>query len=523
MHTFSPFRTPGALSTAIDVFAILLVGLTAGSSAGCMMRPTDGTAVSSTGATVQFEGYLNKAPGHAVAVEARNPATGAFTQIGPTTRTSALVTSLWDTEWHHWSVSTPIPSQFWQPGSRGATAVVRARALGETPTTLYGSNERFFPCLSQSTTLNEFAADCTEPGEITVCTSDFLPFSSRRGPCPRRAVLERRGNQTEVFHRLPDRTTTMTVAGGLSSIGYRGDPVSFIDVFDEVAGPDGFPLGGANVVRIRYARSRTSSALDDFDPAALAGALGTAPGLPWRGARTIRQYDVGECGEFVSWRTLIRSTDPTTGRETGIVPALELAVQTASRDSRLIPTATRTAIRPLLRPDGRDGVSVSARFFVESRDHTLQWLRIGYVIVRANVVFGTTTRGAFVASLEPDSIFDLTVTNSGAAWLLLGGRSEQSVEAEIRQGFVTSIGSAVAGLLPPSLALVGVDRVHCRPDGLELVLAESTRENDFTLLSPTGRCNRPDPTGGGNQSGLLFTFFDPPLSSDPVPFGDTAR
>lgn len=473
-----------------------------------MVSPTDGATVASRTTPILFEGY-HTAEGRAIVVQAQHPATGIFSNIA-STATTDLSWNVLDVDWYYWSVSAGVPTSFWTPGATGWRATLRAQAPGSSTPGMTGVHEDYYACLGQSTTTGDFERDCMLSGPITICTAGYLPFGSRRGPCPRRAVMEHRSDGTRVFHTLPDVTTTFSLDGVPTSIEYRGDAVSFIDVFDRTTGSAGFPAGGANVIRIRYPHTRTSNSRVTYDPAALAASLGvTSPQLPWAGARTIRQYDVGECSYYLGWREALN----------GFVRHMECVILKSTTDSvgtiTLLPVS-RTSLRPLLRASGPDAVRFVQNFNILSSDLG----DIGNVLIDVNVRLMPNEPTGLTAVVEPGSVVEYDPQGFGAFGIAFGVSSQQEVEDEIRTRLTSVIPTAIESLIPPLAAAVEIHRIHMRPDGVEFVLAEDTQDPLFNNLRNAGLCARPDPMPGGIESGLHFSFFDPPASTDHLPIGD---
>lgn len=500
------FPTPSHSLTPFCALAIV-------AATGCMTTPNDGDSFAATTTAINFGGYTNTA-NQAVSVRALNPTTNVFSQFATAT-TGSSPTVAWDNDWYPWSVNAVVPATAWVAGSSGARATIRAqRVSSSSPTLLVGVNERYLDCAAQSDTLDQFDVDCTESSSVTICTTNYLPFGSRRSPCPRRGLIEHRADGDEVFHTLPDTTTTIVLSGVPTSLQYRGDAVSFIDVFDRPATSDGIGgVGGANVVRIRYPNSRSSTSLPSFNPAALATSLGGLdPSFPWNGARVVRQYDLGQCSFSMPWRTVLDLLQP------AVESSVDSIATSAAGTVTLVPLG-RSELRAILRADGVDAVRYAANFNVVSSGLG----DVGNLYLGFNVRLSATA-GNLVATLETTGTnVDFDSQGLGRLSDAFGLTTEEEVEADIRGMLASLVRGAISSVLPSQIALVDIDRVHLRADAIDLVLAETTQDPQFgTINSASGNlCQRTDPMPGGNQGGLHFSLFDPPLPTDRRPLGDT--
>lgn len=470
--------------------------------AGCVATPLDGTDVETRTRPVSVIGFVHE-PTLGVTIEAREVASGALIRLADTTASNGATRAL-RRDWFMWSTDVVVPDAAWNPGASGATAELQAR-LTRGDRTLVGLDEFFGECFERSGTVSTFARDCVGPSAIIICTSDHLPFGSRRSPCPRRAVVERVGDARTLFHALPDTNHVVLLSGVAPALLYRGDGASFIDIFDEVPTANGYPVGGANVVRVRYDRSRTQDALMTVDPAVIARDLGT-PTL-WKGARSIRHYDIGECSAMMPWRSILDLAGPVLERRLAGLAEGEVTLRPLGRIS----------LTPELRPTGPDAVRLASVFDVRSRSAGLAGLPdIGNIRIKATVTLTVDAAGRLTSTVEPSAEIDLTTQGAGTvaeafAQLVFGvGRSEliEFMRAEIARSF------DLTTLLPATARAVQFDRVFLAPDGLFLVLAEDQRDPQFALVQAAGFCNRPDPQPGTLAAGLHFSLFDPPLRSD---------
>lgn len=476
----------------------------------CMTAPFDGQRVGASTSPVTFEGQYSTS-GATVTLEALNTTTGAFDAVTTATVSSSSPVRLWDNDWFSWSRSSVLPSAYWTPGRTGFSAKVRARSGS---TSLLGLQEGWDACLGRTIdrTVNDFATECTghDSPVVTICTSDFSPLGSRRGPCPRRTVdvLDATG-ATARRYGLPDSTFTFAANPAPRVISWRGDRVTMLDVFDaspsssrDVSRVGTSGLAWGNFVRLRYPNATTSTAFARFDVDSLAASLGTT--LPWGGAVAIRQYDNGECSAFRHWRVVLDT----------LVPTLETSLRNLALRGHTIDAVplSRTVLTPVIRTSGGDGAFLTQSFTVRG-----DGLYMGRLMVKALVIFGAS-RGRLIATVQS---VDATM-EAGVVPVILqafGVIDVASLETEVEDMVRTLVPTLVADAIP----LPVVQRVYGRPDGLEVVLADDPRDPLLPALRSAGFCNRPDPAPGGNQSGYFDSLFDPPLRGDPPVFGDPGR
>ncbi len=472
---------------------------------GCIGSPTDGARIGTRTTSIPFNGYHNAAA-TIIRVEAQNPATGVFANIASATSGSGF-TSAFGTSWYPWSTSVVVPSTYWRVGRTGARALVRARTDGAGYVTLYGLEEGWTACADPAGSVTKFRDECTTGNTAAICTSDYAPFSSRRGPCPPRELVG--VGAPDPRRPLPDTTSTQYFSSVPSSIGYRGDADSFIDVFDQTPTAIGFGPGGSNVVRIYYPRVSTSTETVSFSPAALAASLGVP--VPWNGTRIVRQYDRGECSSVMPWRDVLEA----------VVPALTTAVQSMTvpgLGTISLTPQSRIVLRPMIRSTGGDAIHLYGTFYL--------YTPIGYVgtlAVTIDVRIETDATSHLTAVVEPSSTVDFQMSAGGYFLQLFGVASEAQVEALALGEVRAQIPPMIKNLVPSSFRILPIfKRVYVRPDALEIVHAEDTTDAVlYPSLATAGLCARPTPVPTAPQTGYMIDLFDPPLPGDPYVFGDT--
>ncbi len=475
-----------------------MVALTVVAAAGCMTAPVDGTVVASRDARVRFAGYMNETDS-TVSVEAS--ADGRSFREVTTAVSGGRAHSYWDTDWYEWSAYEPIPADLWTAGATGFHTYVRAQSGVQ----LFNTNQNLWKCVGQSGKLADFQRDCTEPVAI-LCTEDYLPNGSRRSLCPGRAVVARRTNGDERLHRLQETTDTISLVNPAVEIDYRGDNVSFIDVFDQHFNDAGTSAGGVNVVRFAYNADRTNHVMRRrLDPAVAADGASSIIPPGWLGARTIRQYDIGECSASVNWR----------GALDDIIAAVESrfrSIMVGRRRVELRPQS-RAALRPVLRANGDDSVYFAEDFVLYADAGRLGSVRLG-LDIRLGV-----DGGRLSATVDPKSTVEFEASLIAHLSAAFGGRTPEEIREQIRMRIDAAVPLAIAGILPTNAMFVEFERINIRADGLDVIFADDQLDPDFARASDTDMCDRTGPPVT-DDAGILFTLFDPPSPRDHFPLGD---
>lgn len=493
--------------TGVAAAAVALLGC------GCMSTPFDGQRVSSLDKGLVVSGFHATA-GAPVEVQAFDAAGGTFVTLARTDATRETGAEMFGQPWYSWSVRTTVPRRFHLPGARGAAVRLRARDAGG-PRALLALQEDGLGCVGRAANLAQVGERCSglEQGASVICSHDYLHPGSRRGPCPRRTVdvLDGGGNVLQ-RHVLADTTQTVESPSRPHSIRWRGDAASFVDIFDAsfASRRDAARIGTAGLtsgsfVRLHYSRANTDTAFDRHDIEALARALVGA--TPWSGAVTIRHYDIGECSYLTPWRRILDSVDAALRANIAGLSARPLRVQPLSR----------AVLTPVLRTGASDALRFTQSYSVYDREFGVQIARFTLRLTASLAAAADQTLDArpiaVAAEVEP-----LVV---GRFAEVFGSPSPEDtarrVEAAVRERLPGNVRQIV---LEMSLGQRTVKRVHARPEGLELVLAESIDDPLYPLLSGAGMCSRPSPSGSAPQAGYFDSVFDPPLPGDPPVFGD---
>jgi hypothetical protein len=223
------------------------------------------------------------------------------------------------------------------------------------------------------------------------------------------------------------------------AVRWRGDPSSFVDVFDvpilDVAAPkEGARF--ASVVRLPYPRTANDSEVLEFDPGAdfARARSGWARSVPeWRGGRALRMYDRGECSAAVSWRDLgeqlavgVDGAFHGRGRPLGSWTLTYELGQPLFRDGDNFTFTRPYEVRV---PDTELHLVVSFQITGQftANDH-----RMGFRLIRGVIIVPSSVAGE--GSEDP-----------------LSPEDEAAVEGGIETGLVTALAQSLTESLPPRL------------------------------------------------------------------------
>jgi len=483
-------------------FLAVAIGL---SLSACMSRPFDGQRVPARTSRVEVAGY-HASPSGRVNVLAMNTATGAFESVGTSTASAIRFTSLGGVDWYEWNTPVVLGDRFWTSGARGSYARIRAEtADGGAPFSLYSLQEDWLDCAGRrvSERWTDIVRECSalNTPEATICTDDFVPSGRRRGPCPRR-TLDVLGADGRIArrHPLPDQTTTVVDPPFPTRIAWRGDAMSFIDVFDvnlasreDVAwlGTHGMPYG--NFIRLRYPNPTESREFRSFNVDSLASGL--LPGAGWRGAVSFRQYDPGECSGFLTWREIL---DLLTAK---LEDSLTNAFTNASGGHITARIASGISLTPILR-SGAAGDAVRLGLAVHL---TADGLEAGRAVIGVTIGF-TATSGALTGTAEQVNV-SLTDVALTVIARLFGAPDRATSELRIAAAIRTAVPSLVTSSLPPIFRGITFYRVYGRPDGIEAVVAESQDDPQFARAQGRGLCERANPDTSSPVAGHFDGLF----------------
>jgi hypothetical protein len=388
----------------------------------------------------------------------------------------------------------------------------------------------------------DFVRECANGGSSTInlCTADYLPFSSRRSSCPGRLLVGVGPGVRNDLWPLPDSTTTIVPGVVPPSVRWRGDALSFVDIFDTTAID---AMGGANVLRVGYPNARASTTELTVDPTTLFATTGVpVASFPWRSTGAIRQYDRGECSFFLDWRGALNALlTPAMPGGLAPLPAAVSAIMIPGVGTVRAEFLSRTSLRPVLRANGEDATQFTQLFALFSSVYgSIGRLDIS---VRFRVVPTPGGGAGLTTVLDPNQTGQRIDYQPNVVALIgpvFGAPDEATVELRIRNSIETLLPGAVAAAVPAVARFLVFRRIFERPDGIELVLAESRDDLNFAAINgarpdlcgtglmgsvacnvttPAAACRAPAATTGA-RTGLLFSLFDPVLPSDPPVFGD---
>lgn len=499
---------------------------------GCVIGPTDRTATGPVRSTVvAFSGY-GDVPSTTVTLEARTNALASYTAVATATTGPTRTAQAFGADLFPWSISVAIPDVLWEPGATGFRTQIRARSATRE---FFALETDWLDCYDlYSDNAETFVRECTNGGSSTInlCTSNYLPFSSRRSTCPGRRLSAVRPTSPARTDRwpLPDATTTVVPPVTPSSLRWRGDALSFVDVFDTTAID---AVGGANVLRVGYPSARTATTELSVDPPALFASTGVPlASFPWRTTGAIRQYDRGECSFFLNWRAALNALlTPATPGGLAPLPAAVSAIMVPGVGTVRADFLSRTSLRPVLRTNGEDAIQFTQLFSLTSS----VFGNIGRLdlTIRFRVVPTPGGLAGITTVLDPDPTGQRIDYQPNAIALIgtvFGAPDEATVEARIRTSINTLLPGAVAAAVPAAARFLVFRRVFERPDGIEFVLVDNSNEFIYPTVRDVGlcQCDPASPTPvcrapGGTTApvtGLLFSLWDPVLASDPPAFGD---
>ncbi len=468
-------------------------------TASCMTRPFDGQKIDSRDATVDFGGFATSGV-EELTVLAQDPTTGDYEEIARAEPVPAGVPA-WGDTWHPWSVRERIPDRFWRPAQSGFFARIYAKTdsgltalqLGE------GSND----CIGRNAagSLVDVVNDCMGLSNvISVCTNDYVAAGSRRGECRKRTIDLLSGRQTVRRLFQPNTSATHVETEAFNRIAWRGDGASFVDVYDESFAKretsDAITSHGttfANYVRVFYPNPKTSDAFAEFNLNSIIASMPTA--TSWKGAKTVRQYDRGECSATLTWEAImdeIIDIFPTISAEANAaVPELDISVRPASS----------TILNPILRTGSGDGVGFFQRFVADASG-------LGQVPLTVDVEIGLSSQAGRIAFDVEEFVVDIQSVNGLVAFAELFGvlnreELEESLSQRFRDRLEREVMAAVNRQVPPG---VTIHRAFGKPEGFEFILAESQDEPLYGLIRAAGYCGRPA-TSSVVQTGHFDTLF----------------
>lgn len=488
------------------------VGVTAILAGACTYAPTDGERSASADGSFSIRGF-SQGPNEPVRVSIIHPTTGEPVPLEPfNTRDSGAGTFFATRLWPFSQTLTVSDPSLWRSGARGRAITIEVDSV-PSDYTLFGLKEDGLACWARySDSLLDFSARCTSlhPRRVTICTPDYVHDGIRRGPCPHRSFTTRSGESVP----LPDATTTFEMFPLSNTVQYRGDSVSYVDVYDEnlatgahraLLASHGMPYG--DFVRVVYPSPTTSMDYASFNLSSIASLSGTFVD-EWTGGLYVRQVDIGYCGTLIRWRTLLDT----------VLPLFERAIHETAVVSGVSATPLgRTSLTPVLRT-GDDGDAI--KFF---QQFTLKkaGVQIGHARLNFTGALHSEGTGAQFA-LEDVRVEIVDVSVPARIAEAFGGANIEESRARMESRARTRILDGVRAFLVSSGLIIARDIVAA-PEGLRIVLATDPDDSNVSLM---GASNRSRYCGDANPrppqtSGHWDVLFDPPRASDPPVFGDS--
>lgn len=231
--------------------------------------------------------------------------------------------------------------------------------------------------------------------------------------------------------------------------------------------------------------------------------------IPTDSFESLRIYNVGACSTQIMWRSLFNQVETALGGALASVAASDDDLDDLIDEIRQGPGVI--TMSPLMRlPDAPDGV----RFNIPLTVIGNPFGRVGFeliVEVDLEVVERTvngTTNGVLAARtslVDADDISSQIWADIGLAFQGTDARELIDLQLGIAQFFIDQ---QLAGILQASNPLnIPVQRVHIRPESVEIVLAESTDDPNFAIFQRAGLCGRPSEREiRVGYKGALFQF-----------------
>lgn len=313
-------------------------------------------------------------------------------------------------------------------------------------------------------------------------------------------------------------------------VRWRGDPSSYVDVFDvriaSVDGTDGTPYG--NAVRLAFpVRDRDllerwdrPSAPAEVDPAAVhARTVGSYPLITttWGGGRALRMYDRGACSRAASWESIAQALsdgldqalagEPTVATPTGnwTLTAQLRAPFRGERDTFVFSRLYQMRIPSTLLFAPGVLVSLEGRFVVVDGQLTYQlvegFLHASAFETEGNTPFDVAQSMLVEATISREIVRALAQPLDNPALIGTRCRSEdhEGCFETLPDQLELGAGAPPGSVQPHNLRCLdglchfvpNVYRVNHRVDGIEVVLSEAHDPDPLeALLIDAGVCDR---------------------------------
>lgn len=423
----------------------------------------------------------------------------------------------------------------------------------------YGVRADFADCRERNPTYTQFLNHCMTP-ELIVCSDNYERYIEpnahiRRIGCPRPrdirtfAVdsLDPDTEQWPLEIMSPDRDSTSTdvmVNEGFAMIDWRGDDLSYIDVFDQRldetdhGGMDFHTHGAPNSCFVRsgsysyayhvqdpYNCDLEYSDLEQDEERYAGNRIKTdyiasiGIGDRWSGSKSIRYYDVGNCSITLTWRALLNE----------VVDAIEsnlfIVLESQPDVEWITLSPSRVSLTPILRKFlGNPGETKGDLMHITAHITTSVPMVTVTSKLELGIAFTVVPDEGLVLKVEH---FDLNTTNDYplADFLDFLGFDGVNVEERI-QAAREMIGSILEDEMAASASQINdvllPKRVHAKPEGVELILVDDPEEDPslYALLSLLGFCERPSDLSSREADCYQAIYF-PPQESDPPVYMDT--
>ncbi len=489
-------NTPIASSTIpwLSVFA-------AAALSSCMLNPTNDGVVSRN-QEVSFTGYVfeGRAP---IQVDVQRVSDNSWQPLRSVQSSSSPSQAYHGEDLYGWSASAVLPSYAWKPGLTGYTSQVRARHEGRSLFTFDMSPTEVVSCLQQSSGWSDFAETCTseESGVVTLTTPDYEPGDVNVQVLSGGIV---RRSSAHAFE-----TTSSETSAPFTHMKWETSETDrnnwFVDVFAE----NHLTAHDSMFLRIPGNTSWDINLVGHFNALPRAEIL-TQDVTSFR---SYRIYDQGACSDIRSWRSIYELVRDDLDGVLAAAAAADDADGNTIRSLRLNANPTVTPLYANV-PGASESEQNGFALYIPVTAQVHQGITHA-VNFHLRVKIGLETSGSDIVS----KLLSVDVENVAAASTLASlidavvpDFIEDQIEAQL-PGLETEIEEALPSIATPK----PLHRLHSRPEGIEVVLAEDASDPNYAELSAFGLCTRPSVSG--SKVGFSGTVFDSPsIRPDPPIF-----
>ena len=466
-----------------------------------MLNPTNDGVVSRN-QEVSFSGYVfeRNAP---VQVDVQRVSDGSWQPLRSVQSSNSSSYAHHGSDFYGWSASAVLPAYAWKPGLTGYTSKVRATHNSGSLFTFDMAPTEVYSCLQDSSDWSNFVETCTseESGIVTLTTPDYVPgdvnVQALSGGIVRRS-------SAHGFETVSSETSSpFTHMKWETSEADRNN--WFVDVFAE----NHLTAHDSMFLRIPGNTSWDINLVGHFN------ALPRAEILTQEVSsfRSYRIYDQGACSDIMPWRDIFELATGDLGNLLADAAASDDAGDNAIRSLRQ--AAGQATLTPIYAdaPGATEGEQNGFALYIPIAAEVHEITTHG-VNFHLRIKIGLETEGSNVVS----NLLSVEVENVAAASTIA------SIVNAVVPGFIEdklaeqlpALSAQISAALPAISTPAQLHRLHSRPEGIEVVLAEDATAPGFSLLNTLGYCARPSVTSSRvGFSGSVFEFpntrQDPPI------------